>query len=346
MNERSDRQYVGEIHSVLKATFAATPKQCLFHDHSGRRCREEAIQSHSLQRSGPLASISESGHVIKIGSMLRAQPIENRSLFERVGLSNASVFPGFCATHDNTLFSELEGDRLEFSKRTGVLVSIRAISMELYKKLHMVELQNNIIAALEAKRKTEKIEFSEAIRAGALLAKRENLAKLKAMFRWYHKLPPDNFLVAFFRFERSAPFAATGAFEPEWDLRKRSTYLFNPMRTKWNTISFLCGNIQNEFHAIYAGLQMYGNHRIDRFLRQLDDDRIGLSTIFTLALGFSENCFIQESWKNRLTSTEASSIARLQMSGVFEGIRDPSFIDISIELPDNRVATRHVTWKS
>jgi hypothetical protein len=278
--------------------------------------------------------------------MLRAQPVENRSLFERVGLGNASVFPGFCSAHDSILFSELEGGQLQFSKRIGVLVSIRAIAMELYKKLHMVALQNNLIVALQAKRKTEGVEFSEGIRAGALLATKENLSKLKAMFRWYHKSSPDNFLVALFRFERPAPFASTGAFEPEWDLQKRSTYLVNPMRTKWNTISFFCGNVQNEFHAVYAGLQMYSNHRIDRFLKQLDDDRIDLSAFFTLAVGFSENCFIRESWKNRFSSTETSSIARLQMSGVLEGIRDPSFMDLRIGLPDNILASRQVSWKA
>lgn len=346
MNERENRRYVGEIHSVLQATSAATPTQCLFHDPFGKRCRQEAIQSHSLQRNGPLSSISESGHVIKIGSMLRAQPIENRSLFERVGLGNASVFPGFCNAHDSILFSELESGQLHFSRRIGVLVSIRAIAMELYKKLHMVELHNNLITSLQAKRNIEGVDFSEGVRAGALLATKENFSKLKAMFRWYHKAPPENFLVAFFRFEKPAPFAATGAFEPEWDLRKRSTYLVDPMRTKWNSISFLGGNVQGEFHAIYAGLQMYSNHRIDRFLRQLNDDRIDLSAIFTLAVGFSENCFIQESWKDRLSSTETGSIARLQMSGVLEGIRDPSFMDIRIDLPDNTLASRQVTWKA
>lgn len=344
MSTSHGRRYVGEVHAILSEADTATPKQCLYHDRDGKRCRGEAIRSHSLQRSGPLASIAEDGHVVKVGPTLRAQPIEQRKLFERIGLGKASIFPGFCSTHDTELFSEIEGKDLRLTQRTGVVVAIRAMAMELFKKIQMVQIHEKLMSSPSVRDNPNKVEFASYIRSGARHATIENTRKIESLFRWYHKEPPSNFLIVGSRFEEPAPFASTGAFEPEWDFKKRSTYLVNPLKTKWNSIAFLNANVGRSFYSIYCGLQKYTNHRIDGFLNQLHSEGADLSSIFTLSLAFSENCYVRESWSNQLSREETSVISRLQMSGVLDTIRDPTFFGWRVPFTPNPVVERFRSW--
>jgi hypothetical protein len=54
---------LNEFFDICKKVDRSVPNQCLYVDPSGTPCGAPAINSHSLQRLGPLAAISEDGHV-------------------------------------------------------------------------------------------------------------------------------------------------------------------------------------------------------------------------------------------------------------------------------------------
>lgn len=210
-----DKSYVGDIHRIISGANAVTNTRCMYFDRDGKRCKSLAIQSHSLQKNGPLASIAESNHVVKVGPSLKARPMEARLLFERTGVKKASRFPGFCEQHDSEVFSAIETKNLSLDKSSAIVFAIRAIALELYRKTFMIATQNETIRYLEQKRKPEKIEVARLIRRGAIAAEKANTDTLKRLFRCWHKEVPSTFHYRMVQFENPYPFACTGAFEPE-----------------------------------------------------------------------------------------------------------------------------------
>lgn len=79
-------------------------------------------RSHTLQKGGPLKCIAISGHVI--APELDFNTGEYR--LGRIGLSEASTFPGFCPKHEMLFF--------EFENR-GTLVSVRDAVLQMYRSV-------------------------------------------------------------------------------------------------------------------------------------------------------------------------------------------------------------------
>jgi hypothetical protein len=100
-----------------------TPKLCAF-----QGCKEKSIaRSHTIQKSGPLALISEDQHVLHpgLGS-------EGEMQMQRIGLNNASVFPGFCKKHER-LFEDFEQKKALTTPRDLILQTFRVVARELFR---------------------------------------------------------------------------------------------------------------------------------------------------------------------------------------------------------------------
>ena len=98
-----------------------TPKLCAF-----QGCKEKSIaRSHTIQKSGPLALISEDQHVLHPGLGSKGE-----MQMQRVGLNNASVFPGFCKKHES-LFEDFEQRKALITSRDVILQTFRVVVREL-----------------------------------------------------------------------------------------------------------------------------------------------------------------------------------------------------------------------
>ena len=112
------------------------PRGCMHPLASSATCNGKVIDAHSIQRKGPLARIvDDTNHVYHFGHM----PEEPIFDIERIGWKKASVFPGYCAGHDTTLFRDLEGSVFKGQHQHCVLQSFRSVCNELYKKRALVE---------------------------------------------------------------------------------------------------------------------------------------------------------------------------------------------------------------
>src|SRR5579859_4755193 len=68
------------------------PRTCIFPG-----CREISLPaSHAIQRNGPLVCIAEKNHVLAP----RFSPRERGLIMARIGIGEASTFPGFCPRHE------------------------------------------------------------------------------------------------------------------------------------------------------------------------------------------------------------------------------------------------------
>lgn len=118
------------------------PSTCMY-----RGCRRPTIRhSHSLQRAHALARIAEDGHVLTPGV-----DTQGRIFMDKVGLSHASTFPGFCEAHER-LFSEFEGTGEIETVRHGVLQAFRTVCREISRRRHTLEHIENEKRAHVARR--------------------------------------------------------------------------------------------------------------------------------------------------------------------------------------------------
>lgn len=333
-------EYVGKMHRIISGANFATVGNCMYFDRNGRQCRERAIQSHSVQRNGPLRSISESGHVIRIAPELRAQKLEDRTFFNRVGLAKASTFPGFCEIHDSDVFSDVETAEVSLEARSALIFSIRAAALEHFEKRRLVEVQREILKQVHELIGTPKGEVALLVLKGASQEVEAGTARMKQLFACYHKGVPANYLYLGVKFESESIFAATGGFEPDWSLDFKSLYSVHPRKTKWNFLTVFCGNIGGKFIVFLGGFQRYRNHRIDRFLNSIDvGSKDFISTIFSISTIHTDNSYVRESWYHSLLPSERRNIEKMMASGVMEGIRDPSPMKLRVFLPSNVVST-------
>ena len=96
-------------------------------------CREVAIKSHSQQRLGALRSIAEEGLVYSVQrnhyQVMKRLP--NTTVMVPTGISEASIFIGFCPDHDRLIFEPLEKIPLEPSnKKQPFLLLFRSFCYE------------------------------------------------------------------------------------------------------------------------------------------------------------------------------------------------------------------------
>ena len=98
------------------------PDRCMYEG-----CTEKSIpRSHSIPMSASLKLISEEGHVVtpRLG--------ENGIYMDRIGIREASTFPGFCARHES-IFAEFETQKQMSSERHYLLQTFRTLCREIFR---------------------------------------------------------------------------------------------------------------------------------------------------------------------------------------------------------------------
>lgn len=257
---------IGDAYRIWEAAAEEADAICLFHDRIGKRCKRPAVKSHSLQRHGPLSSISDAGHVLTgLRGIERLARRDNSSDLVRVGVKKASTFLGFCEAHDSSLFRDVESGYVSLDRRTALLFAIRAECLEHRKKKVMVKVFDRLIPYVKDIRSDKYIEYLRLARREAERAVVDGVFRIRNMFGQLHKGISGNFLTLAVRFDLPLDFAITGSFEPDADFSGRGIFLSNPLRTKWNTLSFFAGNCGGEALSFLTGWQRYERHRVDRF---------------------------------------------------------------------------------
>lgn len=127
-------------------------------EHSGtcmyRGCGKRSIaRSHSIHRAGPIEQIAEQQHVLTPAFG------ENGISLKRIGVREASTFPGFCETHEQ-LFSPFESTGRIADGHQTALQAFRTLCREITRKRHDVE---HIRHGLEAYKAARSNYFKNAI---------------------------------------------------------------------------------------------------------------------------------------------------------------------------------------
>jgi hypothetical protein len=154
-------------------------------------CTKKAIQSHSQQKEGQLRAIAIEGMVYTLlrnqYRALKTSSADGLPLLHKIGISEASSFPGFCSNHDRIIFEDIDTKVLEQNnEKQSFLLLLRSFCYECSQKqkqfdyhLQFIEQTSNILPE-------ETRHFFDAWLAGLeLFIKREAPFYLERLFLCY-----------------------------------------------------------------------------------------------------------------------------------------------------------------
>jgi len=160
LDEKKRNELKSEAFRIIAKKSA--PAVCL----APGRCRNPAIDAHSVPNANTLRRLARDGHVVELSIRhIESDPVLD---FYRIGVGEASVFQGLCAEHDARLFDPV--DRLDFDlfdARNLFLIGHRAFLRELHAKLRMLKMFGDLDQAI---RRLEAIPADATSSAEPLIA--------------------------------------------------------------------------------------------------------------------------------------------------------------------------------
>ncbi|MBW3565431.1 MAG: SEC-C domain-containing protein [Acidobacteria bacterium] len=197
---------------------------CL-HPAAPSGCSKKIARAHSVQRRGTgLASIARDGKIYGF----KSHPMfflkrDRRVVPELVGVVDSSVFAGFCATHDDSLFKPLD-TAVVFEPQQLFLSNFRIIAKRYHRNAAHLRAGRRWAdmdrgASKDQQRMIFVAGYIERRRAEEA---RTNLERLKSMYDEYvlqKSSAPMNYLIV--QFEGPAEFVASDLLTPEFDLLER-----------------------------------------------------------------------------------------------------------------------------
>ncbi|WP_223570606.1 hypothetical protein [Pseudomonas sp. BF-R-26] len=117
--------------------------RCL-HFFDGKQCGK-IIAAHSIQRRGQLGLIAEDGHIYRANADFSTlQRSGGAPQLKKIGIGKASIFDGFCSTHDNSLFEPIDNYPLTKDRKQIALYAYRSLCREYFVKENAVRSLSKI----------------------------------------------------------------------------------------------------------------------------------------------------------------------------------------------------------
>ncbi|MBP4052188.1 hypothetical protein J9978_22220 [Chromobacterium violaceum] len=272
-----------------------------------------SIQSHTIQRRGGLAAIAENGHVYSTKKAF--QEIEKRQGqvdMLKIGVAKASTFPGFCSRHDTELFLPVEQADSVLDAWNGFLLSFRAVTYELAAK--DAQLRSHIASR-------DNIDNGKPFELQAVLQNflhlhqygiqrgLEDVSNLKAMYdSAFLTQDLNGFSFYGIKFDRVLPFAAAGAFMPEFDFSGTQLQRLGTSQVA-NQIAL---NITQLGGTTCAGFGWFGGPncaaaQLVQSLKALPDAEKS-NAVLVLSMEHLENFFCKPSWWEGLSPQVSASL--------------------------------------
>tara|TARA_R110001583_G_scaffold112684_1_gene262409 strand:+ start:19679 stop:20728 length:1050 start_codon:yes stop_codon:yes gene_type:complete len=286
-----------ELQSLIRtAIYKKSANRCVATNKDGSQCTESAISSHTIQKGGGLAAIAENGHVYQIQHANNQEGIPTRKCqFTKTGLKKASVFPGFCARHDNYLFRSAEQQDGKIELDDLILLGYRIICMELFKKeriIRIYEIQRVKELGIELGLAESVMAFLHGTRLAVIDLKRQKEA-YEVLMAGKNTAP---FYASIFQLKEDLPFTFASAFAPEFDFS--GGLILPPPTMAWGSATVYVGRVKNKPVASFQSLDIVEHHNIASFFSSqaiLPLEKIG-GLLLQFAVEYSENSFFKISW--------------------------------------------------
>jgi hypothetical protein len=290
----------GRVNAERAKYFVTGP--CQHPDASATTCSSPtSIKSHTIQRRGGLGSIAEDGHVYSAKKAFA--DLEKRGGqvdLEKIGVGQASTFPGFCNHHDTELFRPVEQTNSKLDAYSAFLLSLRAVTYEVATK------DSQLRAHVDSK---EFIDYGRSFQEQAMLQNflslhqggiergLEDITLLKVLYdEAFQSQDFSKFDFYGVEFDQVLPFAAAGAFMPEFDFSGTKLQEIK----EGQTVSQIALNITQlgdntcVVFGWFGGSDCAAARLVDSFKAIPQNDKA--NALLVLAMEHLENFFCTPSW--------------------------------------------------
>lgn len=294
-----ERQYYSRLFKLRKQRSC-----CMFKDATGAACKHPSINSHVLQRKGPLKAISDRAarsdfkcpkyrkdHVSYIRADLSGLIFQNKSEIAEISWNNASAFYGFCTLHDG-IFKPAEHRSGEITPEIAALLFYRSTCREI------VGGETKINAALDFNIYNQRAAgtlistlFPEKIRL-------EDLIHSSAATGEGRK-----FLATVWEFDSVLPFCASAPTALEIELLNFDKRTGKPAESqgyKRLIYHLYIGELLGKHVAIIGGFD--DNQAMEHFIQRFKEvpGEILADVLLHRALAFCENIYFDTCWLHGL----------------------------------------------
>jgi hypothetical protein len=109
-------------------------KLCSVPESMKTECSKKIVKAHSVSKSSSLKAIAVDGHVYTTFKTNHDFSVFKRIRPKKIGINQASVFTGFCSTHDKDIFAPIEDNAFDKNAYHCFLVAYRSLCRELFVK--------------------------------------------------------------------------------------------------------------------------------------------------------------------------------------------------------------------
>ena len=318
-----DREQADPVHPMKALAGRHKPittGACL-HPSAPEGCSGYAIRSHTLQRGSALAAISEDGHVMSLGlpAAVRIMHNDGAILPQRTGVKLASTFPGFCSSHDTSLFLPIESGTVPISRESAFLLGYRTLAYELHAKqeglVELAKIAGIADAGMPFDRQAEIQTELDASAAGMRLGEADLRRWKSDMDRRYARKDWARADMLAVEFDAILPFVAAFANQPEWDFAgKRLQHLFEKHPGQASLTVTVAGERTLALFTWFDGVNGVGG-QLARSFEAIDADQRA-TALLRHCLAFCENLHLKPSWWDGLSDAETEDATALIKVGM------------------------------
>lgn len=284
-------------------------------------CSSRIIKAHTIQKKGGLAEISESNHVLTVKPRMKDMiQSSGNPQPRRVGINDASVFPGFCSKHDSETFKPIEGKSLDLDPHSAFLFSYRAIAYERYSK----EAEGRFNAIMRETADRGQPFWKQAamqsllydVSIGVELGKRDMKRTKDNFDKLFLAGSYEGFHYCAIRFDRILPVVACCAFHPEFDLTGNRLQQLGQDMVELDAVTLTVTAFEGHTIAVFGWIgpndgpaRSLSNSLLDvEGMRKAD-------ALIRLLFVHSDNIFLKPSWWDSLPEKHKTALNNMTRSG-------------------------------
>ncbi|MET4258250.1 hypothetical protein ABIC09_003192 [Bradyrhizobium sp. S3.12.5] len=310
----------GGIIAELRDGFCSHP------DPSVDPCSATITKAHTVQKKGGLAAIAEAGHVLTVKpSMKEMIETDGNPQPRKVGVNNASVFPGFCSRHDTMLFKPIEGKTLSLTKDTAFLFSYRAIAYERFAKeaqFRSTEIQREADCGHPFWKQAMVQMHLATVVAGIKIGMRDMDVWKSQFDERLLSGARDDFHFVAVRFDQVLPVVACGAFHPEFDLQGKPLQQLGRDGVDFDHITLTVTTFEAQTIVVFGwiGTDDGPAKALAASFVAVEDARKADALIRLLFI-HTDNLFLRPSWWDALPEDNRRALNEMTRSGTTMRVR-------------------------
>lgn len=292
---------------------------CLYPTAAGL-CGKPAIGSHTIQKRGGLLAIAENGHVLT--TMLGFNNLvktEGKPKPQRIGIGEASTFPGFCSDHDGKVFALIEQKDVSPSREAAFLFYYRSLCMELVRKQQALQTIENL-ATMDAGMSVARQFHVQSMLSASATGIRMGISELQ----FYKKKADDDLLAGrldaieytFVKFGAVLPIVTAFAIQQEHDWNGERMQHLGDVSKISEMVSVTVTNYEGFSWAVFVWPKNTNvGHQFARSFTSITRPDMA-ARLVSACFDLAENNYIDPRWWRAISEAGRADLSSQILSGI------------------------------